>query len=451
MRNKKINKVFLMGLLSLAFFVSAIQIGATITENQSKITYNLEGDLVTNQSLFKKDGTTNLLLDQEGTSLLEKIKGDYRYHLTDVTITRHRRPVKIEYYVGDYNQSEYLGFDQGYVDFGDSINQYILKTTEINEKFGATVPNSYKLVPLIQGTSFGNLLEYDGTDNTLVIKVLAAEVVKHSITVSTYFNREDIQNPTPVGKSKAMINGKTEYWNIHNLTTSVNAINGQRVNIKSAGLIKDSYTTSGALGRTGQLAYSGYFGGGSGEFIAADTMTIDNTNTATKNFAAFYEVDDFGKTPSQPGTGSGITSGVGITFAGGNSKWKAPSVSETLSIDDFGDISILEAYPFHENADVFKSPEYSLLYLPANWMLAHELTITYNYAKGEKIPTIDPTPEGEKEKPTITSPVEAAEKEETTKKQSPTVLTSDITTYEQPMALLVLALIGVIVSRKQQL
>lgn len=330
---------------------------------------------------FQEDVTSNLMVDSEGRDLVNLTQDKKLYELDKVEITRYRQKVRIEYYLGDYASNSFIGADEGYGDYDDSVSDYVMTIPSINEKFGQSIPTAYRLVPYsaTDRSVYSDVPAYSGTDETYTVKVLIAEVKRYSVSAAKYQNRQDLPaQPNPIGKSKSAIEGLSEYWKVNTLSTSFNAVVGQEINLKNVGGFDDTYTSRG---RMGELSYYGMYDS-SGNFTDLSTFVVPSGLTGTVSLAGFYAVDDLGSAVVNPGSSSSMTSGAGIGFYGNDLTWKSEKVSELLLLSDSTQAQKLAAYPFHLAEDPFDEPEYPATYwTPANFALGHRLDITYYYTQ----------------------------------------------------------------------
>lgn len=398
MRKNTFKMMGKLTIVTVALFVLLGNVGFSslhADEVGTQINQDYEGENVKSTLAIQLDEETNLLVNIDNESVVQTQHGNKLYDLSSVTINRHRRKIKVEYYVGNYLTNQLVGTDEGYADYKDYVGRYLMSVAELNTKFGASTPATYKLVPYELGTSFPYVPEYDGSEDAMVVKVLVAEVKKYNVAVSKYQNRQDVQNPNPIGKTKAVIDSLSEYWRVNTLTTSFNAIIGQTVNLKNVSQATDTLTKSG---RVGTLSVHGLYDPADMKLVSTDSLYVSDNLPAALSIGVFYEVADYGSPVVNPGTSNSTTSGAGIGFAGNVVTWKTPVASETLDLQDVDDVQKLNAYPFNAAEDPFDNPEHVLQNLPANWALGHKLSIDYTYVYNSDIVPITPKPE-EKETP----------------------------------------------------
>ena len=304
-QKKKIISMVVLVILLLGIFLPA----ATVLANGEKL------EIIENGNYFPENQASSLLVDKEGKDLQNIQKGKGLYELDQVGIIRYCHKVRIEYYAGDYLNSSLIGAEEGYADYGDYISDYMLKIPAINEKFGVSIPTNYKLAPYSKTdrTVYQAIPAYTGSDETLTVKVLVAEVKKYSVSAIKYQNRQDLsEQPNPVGKSKTNIEVLTEYWKVNGLSTSFSAIVGQEIDFKNVGDFTDSYA---AGSRVGNLKYYGMYDA-SENFVETSKYVVPAGLTGTVNLAGFYAVDDLGTPANKPSYSSSMTSGAGVGFAG---------------------------------------------------------------------------------------------------------------------------------------
>lgn len=400
------------------------------------INQDYEGENVQSTTVIQPDVETNLLVNAENDSLVQTQHGNKLYDLDSVTINRHRQKIKVEYYVGNYETSQFLGTDEGYADYDDYIGEYLMKATELNAKFSGSIPTNYRLVPYELGTYFSYVPAYNGSDEPIVIKVLVAEVKRYNVSVSKYQNRQDVQNPNPIGQTKASIDTLTQYWRVNTLSTSFNAIVGQTVNLKNVSQPADTLTQGG---RVGTLSAHGLYDPTSMELVSTDSLYVNSSLPTSLSMGVFYEVADYGSPVVNPGSSSSMTSGAGIGFIGNIVTWKSPVVSENLSLQNEVDAQKLSAYPFNLADDPFNEPEHELWYPPTNWALGHKLSIDYNYVFNSDITPVTPEPEDkETPKPGVDKKEEMISAQEVVAKKS-TVNTGDSNNIFPLLSLLALS------------
>ncbi|QIK56983.1 InlB B-repeat-containing protein [Erysipelothrix sp. HDW6A] len=364
----------------LALFSVCLMLPQIMNINAETVTKEISATLTseelndTRTVSLNYDETTNLLIDKQGNSLETVESGSKHFALESVDITRYRQKVEIEYYLGDYNNSTLLGIDSGYADYDDIVSEYYLSINSINEKFNASVPSTYKLVPLNSPAYLVPTIT--NPEEPIVVKILVAEVLKFSLSAAKYMNRQDMLNPLPAGKTQTEIDSATEFWKVYSLGTSFSGIRGQVINLKNAGQYSDTYKAGSR--DTGTLQEFGYFDN-NGVYQESTTITISDDLPSRVIGAGFYHVDDFGAPVVKPGISSGMTSGGNIGIIGKSSDWKSASVSENYPIATQSDI--LNAYPFHIAGDPFTNPEHDLYYPAENWMVNHPLSINYNYTR----------------------------------------------------------------------
>ena len=264
-----------------------------------------------------------------------------------------------------------IGVDSGYADYDDVVSDYYLSISEINEKFGTTIPTSYRMV--ITSDYLGLIPEITDPEQPVKIKILIAEVLSFTLSAHKYQNKQDALNPTAIGKTKSEIESWSEYWRVYRLSTSFKGIRGQEINLKSVAQFTDKYK---AGSREGSLVEFGYYDP-SGNFVEASTLTISDSLPKSITAGGFYSVDDYGSAVVKPSEASAVTSGANVGFTGGSEGWKPKQVTENYPIATQRDK--LEAYQFNLDGDPFTNPEFDLWYPPVNWMLGHPLQIQYNY------------------------------------------------------------------------
>ena len=408
-------KKIILCTLSIIFVFTFSIIGSkeAISSNSTQtIHYNYNGETNTNTISLQQDATSNLLVDNDQKDLLSFEDNIGKYDLESVTITRHRQKIKIEYYLGNYNTNELIGSDEGYADYDDYTNDYILDIPALNTKFNKNIPTTYSLVAY--DDSYESYIpEYTGSDEPLVMKILVAEAKEYSIKAVKYQNRQGKIQPNPLGQTRNELTASNNYWEVMNLSTSVSAIEGETINLKHLGSFDDTYT---AGTRTGNLNSYGYFNPTTDKYIQVDSFKLTSDFSSTIYLGGFYEVDDYNEAENNPGSSNSSSGNASIGFYGNNSvEWKNEKVSETLNLNNDTHKQKLSAYPFHLDNDAFDTPEYELYYVPDNWMLAHKLTIDYNYSttlkdvpdtlKPDTPKPLNPTPEQQEPKPAPESPI----------------------------------------------
>lgn len=372
---KLVYSFFALLLVTVSLFSTPV----LAANNEFKVTSDYAGQQVESTRNLARDVESNLLTDALGVDLVNVQHGNGLYELSSIEVARYRQKVRIEYYLGDYTQSTFIGADEGYADYYDSVSDYVMNVATINQTFSQTIPTTYKLVPYsaTDRSVYTDVPAYDGTDSTYTVKVLVAEVKKYSVSAKKYQNRQDLSaQPNPVGKSRTDIEALTEYWQVNSLSTSFSAVVGQEIDFKSVGQFSDIYTSSA---REGHLAYYGMYDA-AGIFTETSKFVVPADLTGTVQLAAFYAVDDLGSPAVKPGNSSSMTGGASIGFSGVVPDWKTERVSETLTLADDAAKTKLAAYPFHAAADPFDAPEYpSYWWTPANFALEHRIELTYNY------------------------------------------------------------------------
>ena len=319
---------------------------ATVLANGEKI------EIVENGNYFTENQASNLLVDKDGNDLQSIQQGKGLYSLDQVGITRYRQKVRIEYYTGDYINSNFIGADEGYGDYCDSVSDYMLKVPAINEKFWVTIPTNYKLAPYstTDRSVYQDIPAYTGTDEIVTIKVLIAEVKKYSVSAVKYQNRQDLaEQPNPIGKGKTTIEALGEYWKIDGLSTNFSAIVGQAIDFKDVGQFMDSYA---AGSRVGSLKYYGMYDA-SGNFVVASKFVVTAGLTGTVNLAGFYAVDDLGTPTIKPSYSSSMTSGASVGFYGEELTWESEKATELLFVTNSENYQKLSAYPFQLAGDPY--------------------------------------------------------------------------------------------------
>lgn len=378
----KLKKTALALILSISLLVPNMM-SINADSSQKNVNASLVGEELneTQQISLNYDSTTNLLTDGHGDDLEFISTASSRYQLDSVDITRSRQKVEIEYYLGDYNSSTLIGVDSGYADYDDVVSDYYLSISEINEKFGTTIPTSYRMV--IASDYLGLIPEITDPEQPVKIKILIAEVLSFTLSAHKYQNKQDALNPTAIGKTKSEIESWTEYWRVYRLSTSFKGIRGQEINLKSAAQFTDKYK---AGSREGSLVEFGYYDP-SGDFVEASTLTISDSLPKSITAGGFYSVDDYGSAVVKPSEASAVTTGANVGFTGGSEGWKPKQVTENYPIATQRDK--LEAYQFNLDGDPFINPEFDLWYPPVNWMLGHPLQIQYNYNKIGSLYTVE--------------------------------------------------------------
>ncbi|TLG77228.1 InlB B-repeat-containing protein [Culicoidibacter larvae] len=373
---KLVYSFFALTLFAVSFFSLPVQ----AANDEFKVISDYAGQEVESTRGLDRDVETNLLTDALGVDLVDVQQGTGLYQLTSIEVARYRQKVRIEYYLGDYTQSTFIGADEGYADYYDSVSDYVMNVATVNQTFGQTIPTTYKLVPYsaTDRSVYSDVPAYDGTDSTYTVKVLVAEVKRYNVSAKKYQNRQDLPaQPNPVGKSRTDIEALTEYWQVNSLSTNFNAVVGQEIDFKSVGQFSDTYTSSA---RVGQLAYYGMYDA-AGNFTETSKFVVPADLSGTVLLAGFYAVDDLGSPAVKPGNSSSMTGGASIGFTGSVPTWKNARISETLDLTDAAAKAKLSAYPFHAAEDPFDAPEYpSYWWTPANFALEHRIELTYNYA-----------------------------------------------------------------------
>ena len=244
-----------------------------------------------------------------------------------------------------------------------------------------TIPTTYKLAPYSKTdhSVYQDIPAYTGTDETLTIKVLIAEVKKYNVSAVKYQNRQDLtEQPNPIGKAKTTIEALGEYWKVNGLSTNFSAIVGQEIDFKDVGQFTDTYV---AGSRVGDLKYFGMYDA-SGNFVETSKFVVPAGLTGTVNLASFYAVDDLDTPAVKPSYSSSMTSGAGVGFIGDELTWKSEKVTELLSVSDSANYQKPGAYPFQLAEDPFDNPEYQSDYwTPENFALGHKIELTYYYCK----------------------------------------------------------------------
>ncbi|MEG0328498.1 MAG: InlB B-repeat-containing protein [Erysipelothrix sp.] len=378
----KLKKTLLALLLSVSLLTPSV-LSVSADESQKYLDAKLLGEDLnkTQQVSLNFDKPTNILVDAEGNNLEYLSTESSRYQLDSVDITRSRQKVEIEYYLGDYNSSALIGVDSGYADYEDYLSDFYLSISEINEKFGTSIPTSYRMV--ITSDYLGRIPEITNPEQPIKVKILVAEVLSFTLSAHKYQNKQDVLNPSAIGKTRTEIESWNEYWRVYRLSTQFKGIRGQEIDLKSAAQFGDKYK---AGNREGELVEYGYYDP-SGIFVEANTLTISDTLPKSITAAGFYNVDDYGSPVVKPSEASAVTSGAGVGFTGGTEGWKPKESSENYPIATQRDK--LEAYQFNLNGDPFTNPEFDLWYPSANWMLGHPLQIQYNYNKISSLYTVD--------------------------------------------------------------
>lgn len=372
----KLNKITVLAFIILTVFFTSNSINA-ISEVQVSVTNNYEKDTVQANRIIKYDALSNLLLDNEGNDI-EKVKyKGLNYDLSKVDITRYRQKVRIEYYLGDYTQSSLIGTDSGYADYDDSVRSYVKSIAKVNEDFNQTIPTTYKMVNYSEQdrTAYAYIPSYSEVKDEFVVKVLIAQVKTYTVSAYEYRNKQDKQNPNPIGKTRSEIDTLTDYWRFSSLSTNFSGVVGQTIDLKDVSQYSDSLTIAG---KSGKLVHMGTYNSNS-EFFETNSLVITDSLTGPVILAGFYEVEDYGSEVKNPGSSSSMTSGGSIGFVGPSNEWKSPTVTESLSINKLENYNKLKQYPFNLDDDPFDNPEHILDWLDNNWILNHKLNITYSY------------------------------------------------------------------------
>ncbi|MDF9825064.1 hypothetical protein M2475_001485 [Breznakia sp. PF5-3] len=434
---KVLKKIVVIVTVSIIGICSTVLGGNVHADEKGvQIQYDYDGTTVSSNRTIKEDETTNLLNDEQGNNLQQKEYNDKQYDLKEISISRYRQKVRIEYYVGNYNASTFIGADEGYADYEDYIGDYIKKIGDINAMFNQNLPMNYMVVPYNQNESFSYISEYEQTEDPYVVKVLVAEVKKYNVSAIVYQNRQDKMNPDPIGMTKAEIDSMNDFWKVYTLNTSFTAVVGQSINLKYVGQFYDTTTYSN---RKGTLKHMGFYDN-TNTYGDSSIITITDATSTSLDIAGFYEVEDYGNPAVKPSSSSAVTSGSSIGFSGNTVTWKTPVVTETLKIEDDVHMHKLSAYPFHLDDDPFDHPEYILYYLSDNWILAHKLTITYHYESDEELVI---TPVDSKPKDSTKLPVNDT-KEDSKRISMQSVKTSDASDINHQFLLLGFAMMIII-------
>lgn len=386
--SKRLGALFLSVFLLLA---NAYPSFAQTSENPAEVTYHLDGTKITDKRTFSLDTTADLTVDSKGKSLLKQKHTDgYEYDLDSVTVTRHRRPVKIQYYLGDFIDNQLLVTDEGYLDYGDRIGDYILYKNQLEQKFNLTLPacsDGYAVLSLDpSGSSIFNktpeAYNSSSPDEPIVVKALVAPIQRLSANERYYQNRQGAINPDPTGSVPADNNSNSiagKYWRVASGDHSYVYIRGETVNIKKFFSVEDTFNRNG---RIGTLKYMGYYDSANGnKFNNSDTITLTDEVVNNLSLGFFYDVPTYlGEPESDPGSGFRMGGSTSIPIVGPQLPWKSETTSETIPVSD---LAKLQAYPFNLNGDAFDTPDHTLdPALGNNFMLAHQISLSYNYTKG---------------------------------------------------------------------
>lgn len=173
---KLVYSFFALLLVTVSLFSTPV----LAANNEFKVTSDYAGQQVESTRNLARDVESNLLTDALGVDLVNVQHGNGLYELSSIEVARYRQKVRIEYYLGDYTQSTFIGADEGYADYYDSVSDYVMNVATINQTFSQTIPTTYKLVPYsaTDRSVYTDVPAYDGTDSTYTVKVLVAEVKK---------------------------------------------------------------------------------------------------------------------------------------------------------------------------------------------------------------------------------------------------------------------------------
>ncbi|QIK70598.1 InlB B-repeat-containing protein [Erysipelothrix sp. HDW6C] len=372
--------------LTLIIGIGSLRINADETDAVNvESSANIEDSPMGSTQSIALDANTNLLINHLGEDVTTFTRGRDLYELDSVTITRHRPKVNIEYYYGDYNTYDLVATESGYVDYDEYFSDYYKSVAQLNTEHGLALPTSNIVMVRIDGLK-SLVPAYDGVNNEYTVKLLIGEKITRSITISTYMNRQDRENPSPVGKTETEIKSKEDFFAYNNLSTGISAMKNTPILIQSRHNVGNTRTERG---RTGELSHLGIFGADS-VFYETDSYVVTQDLPARTYIGAFYHVDDFGSPVQDVNPSSSVTSGASVGFVSGNNnpEWKNPTVSETLYLNDEASHDKLGAYPFEMDGDPFDNPEFVPYWPPANWMTGHKLDIHYEYGVSQlPVPT----------------------------------------------------------------